>query len=108
MRGRVAALTRWFVTSCARQVEPFRAVLEAETAEWFYLDKDGQQSGPVNGKALAALFEEGEVDGLTMAWHAGLGQAWQPVAEVPLRTPHAFAQFLNMHAVSFPDRCMCN
>ena len=63
------------------QVEPFKGVKQAETAAWFYLDKDGQQAGPMDLRRLAELFDEGEVDGLTLVWHAGLAE-WKPVAEV--------------------------
>eukprot|EP00952_Eustigmatos_sp_NYUAD-ZCMA_P003867 16912-Eustigmatos_ZCMA.PRE.1 len=63
--------------------EPFRGVLDCSSAAWFYLEKDGgKQAGPVNAGSLAKLFEDGEIDGLTLAWHAGMGTEWKPIAEV--------------------------
>lgn len=35
-------------------------------------------------KALAGLFAEGELDGLTMVWHSELPGGWKPLSEVCL------------------------
>lgn len=35
-------------------------------------------------KALAGLFAEGELDGLTVVWHSELPGGWKPLSEVCL------------------------
>lgn len=36
---------------------------------------------PVSASALSQLFQEGEVDGMTVAWTTGMGE-WKPLREV--------------------------
>lgn len=55
---------------------------DAQAAAWFYQDKDGGQAGPVDVQRMAGLFQSGEVDGLTMVWHAELPGGWKQLAEV--------------------------
>ncbi len=61
----------------------FKALLEAEGAAWYYVDKDGAQQGPLDVRALAAKLEEGgELDGLSLVWHQDLAGGWKPLSEV--------------------------
>ena len=57
-------------------------MVEAERAQWFYLDKDGAQQGPFIVKEMADFLDEGEIDGLNLVWHAGMGTEWKPLSEV--------------------------
>jgi len=61
-------------------VEPFRSTIIACDASWHYLDVEGKQQGPLDIVALEKLFAEGDVDGLTMVWHAGM-EEWKAIAE---------------------------
>lgn len=55
---------------------------QKQAAAWYYVDKDGQQAGPADVKALAGLFAEGELDGMTVVWHSELPGGWKPLSEV--------------------------
>lgn len=64
------------------QMTNFSSVLEAESAAWYYLDKNGQQQGPTDVKNVADLLHDGEVDGLSLVWHQDLAGGWRPLSEV--------------------------
>ena len=64
------------------QMSNFKAVLEAEGAAWYYLDKDGEQQGPSEVKQIATLLQDGEIDGLSLVWHQDLAGGWKPLSEV--------------------------
>lgn len=64
------------------QMTNFKAVLEAEGAAWYYVDKDGEQQGPSEAKHMAALLQGGEIDGLSLVWHQNLAGGWKPLSEV--------------------------
>jgi len=64
------------------QMTNFKAVLEAEGADWYYLDKDGEQQGPSEVKQMAMLLQGGDIDGLSLVWHQDLAGGWKPLSEV--------------------------
>jgi len=64
------------------QMTNFKAVLEAEGADWYHLDKDGEQQGPSEVKQMAMLLQGGDIDGLSLVWHQDLAGGWKPLSEV--------------------------
>lgn len=55
--------------------------IKDDGVEWFHSMK-GQQYGPVTLGELRGKIEEGEVTGVDLAWHQGMGD-WSPVSLVP-------------------------
>jgi hypothetical protein len=53
-----------------------------DTADWYYLDKDWLQQGPISLKQLQVLWMEGQVEGATQVWHPSL-PAWQSIESLP-------------------------
>lgn len=50
--------------------------------DWFYLDKNRIQVGPVAFNALKRAWEEKEITVETLVWREGMGE-WKKVAELP-------------------------
>lgn len=50
--------------------------------EWFYLDKNQQQQGPVYFSALKPLWLEEKITSATFVWSEGMTQ-WKRVQELP-------------------------
>lgn len=46
---------------------------------WFYLDRAGQQQGPVPAERIGALLGEGELDDASLLWREGMAQ-WAALA----------------------------
>ncbi|CAM9457457.1 unnamed protein product [Scytosiphon promiscuus] len=63
------------------QIEAFRETSELAATPWLYLGENADQRGPVSAAALSRLFQQGEVDGMTIAWTTGMGE-WKPLREV--------------------------
>ena len=55
--------------------------------EWYYVDLNKQQAGPVSFDQLQALWQQQQVTSLTFVWGEGM-QAWQQLQNLPeiLRT----------------------
>lgn len=48
---------------------------------WHYLDESQQQQGPLDAQAVSKLWDEGQIDGMTMVWNPSMPE-WKSVAEV--------------------------
>jgi hypothetical protein len=57
-----------------------------DAAEWYCVDDQAQQRGPLTRAALAALLHSGEVSGTSLIWKQGMAE-WVPLA----RFEHLFA-----------------
>ena len=51
--------------------------------EWFYLDKNSKQQGPVGFALLSSAFEKGDITLETYVWYEGM-VAWERIREIPL------------------------
>ena len=67
---------------------------------WYYVDAATKQTtGPVHLTQLQALFEAGDVDGVTTVWQEGMKE-WKSIAELPdlRQTLQVMATALNVRA----------
>lgn len=53
-----------------------------ETKEWFYLDKERQQQGPLSFYVINELWESGALNPQTYVWTEGMPE-WKRVHEIP-------------------------
>lgn len=53
-----------------------------QTKEWFYLDKERKQQGPISFTLLKRVWEQGELQDESLIWSEGM-DAWHPVKELP-------------------------
>jgi hypothetical protein len=75
------------------QLEPFKSVLDAQAAMWYYLEDTGSQGqssdgasgsvqrGPMEAAEVAKHWDDGDIDGMTLVWHGAMPE-WKPLAEV--------------------------
>lgn len=49
--------------------------------DWFYLDKEGRQQGPLAGDVLKTLWQEEKIIAATFVWSNGMPQ-WKRIAEI--------------------------
>lgn len=75
-------LTAVFVT--LPQIEPFKSIVEFSTMQWYYIDIEGQQHGPMLSKLLVHKMKEGEIDGLTLVYGGDNTKEWRKLSEVQL------------------------
>jgi uncharacterized RDD family membrane protein YckC len=68
-----------------------------DVAAWFYLDRSGQQRGPVEAGGIAALLREGELTDSSLLWREGMAK-WTALSALrselglpaaPVRSPEA-------------------
>eukprot|EP01036_Dinobryon_divergens_P024852 gene24852-33339_t len=66
-------------------VPPFKSVVDFQNKQWFYIDNDGNQKGPIYSRNLLRKLREcGEVDGMSLVFScAGDMTEWKPISEVP-------------------------
>lgn len=64
----------------------------ADTSQWHYTNKTGQQAGPVSTDNLLKLIDSKDVPMSAMAWKDGM-PTWKPISQIPelLSTPVAHA-----------------
>jgi HIV Tat-specific factor 1 len=65
------------------QVSPFKEIVSFGLLQWYFVDLEGEQKGPVFSKLLVHKMTQGEIDGLTMVY-GGEAPAWKKLSEVPL------------------------
>lgn len=71
------------VTSCrVLQVEPFKSIAEFNSMQWYYIDIEGQQHGPVLSKLLVHKLKEGDIDGLSLVYGGDSTTEWRKVSDV--------------------------
>jgi len=66
-------------------VPPFKEVVEIQNKQWYYIDNDGAQKGPIfTRNILRKLRECGEIDGMSLVFScSGDMTEWKPISEVP-------------------------
>ena len=64
-------------------VEP--VIPYAEMNQWFYLDSDDQQKGPVDYSFLKGLFEDKKISSTSYVWCEGM-EEWKTIEECKLFT----------------------
>jgi hypothetical protein len=62
-------------------VEPFASVIKFNSQQWYYIDIEGTQHGPVLSKLLVHKLKEGDIDGLTLVY-GGDTTEWMKIADV--------------------------
>lgn len=50
--------------------------------DWFWIDKTGQQQGPIRYEILKTLWNENKVDALSFVWSEGM-ESWKRIEELP-------------------------
>jgi hypothetical protein len=70
-----------FHSSTFFQVEPFQSIVRFNAMQWYYIDIEGAQHGPVLSKMLVHKLKEGEIDGLSLVY-GGDVLVWTKVSEV--------------------------
>ena len=64
------------------KVEPFKSIVEFQNRQWYYINRDGEQKGPVFTRLLLhKLRESEELDGLSLVFGTGLDD-WKRISEV--------------------------
>lgn len=61
---------------------PLQIISEPLSKEWFYVDKSGQQQGPISIVALQNLWKVDAVDPRTFVWGEGM-PAWKRIEDLP-------------------------
>lgn len=64
-------------------LEPSIGVKTLKEQEWFYLDAQHQQSGPVAFTVLESMWKEGKITQLTYVWSEGMTD-WHVIKDLPL------------------------
>lgn len=64
-------------------VEPI--IPDAVEKQWFYLDADEQQKGPVDYEFLKLLFEDKKISSTSFVWSEGM-EEWKTIEECQLFT----------------------
>ena len=67
------------------QVSPFKEIVEFQNKQWFYIDNDGNQKGPIYSRNLLHKLKEcGEIDGMSLVFScAGDMTEWKPISDIP-------------------------
>lgn len=65
-----------------REEVPFMGPAGVALHEWFYIDKTGQQYGPVRVEEIKKLWMNGELDELSFVWSDGM-EKWVRAVEIP-------------------------
>eukprot|EP01041_Mallomonas_annulata_P011697 gene11697-24497_t len=65
------------------EVEQFSSMAAFQSMQWFYLEPDGQQRGPVTSRLLVHKLKEGNIDGLTLVYTTSIGE-WKKLSEVAI------------------------
>lgn len=60
----------------------FKSIIEFNAKEWYYLDSDRNQHGPVVSRMLIHKLRQQEIDGMSLVYGGGLTE-WKQVSEVP-------------------------
>lgn len=55
---------------------------EYAISQWYYLDKERQQQGPVEFEELKKIWVDHQIDFLTYVWHEGM-ENWKKIEELP-------------------------
>ncbi|KAJ1400250.1 hypothetical protein B484DRAFT_306188, partial [Ochromonadaceae sp. CCMP2298] len=58
------------------QVAPFQDIVRFGLMQWYYVDIEGEQQGPVFSRLMVSKLQEGEIDGLTLVYGGDLPTAW--------------------------------
>lgn len=59
--------------------------IEPEKEEWYFLDDEGVQSGPVTLSSLRQLFEDKKISSISYVWSEGM-EEWKTIEECNLFT----------------------
>lgn len=65
------------------QVPVLHQVVAFQAKQWYYLDINQQQHGPVFSRLLLHKMREGELDGLSMVYGGDTPTGWQKISDVP-------------------------
>ena len=65
-------------------MEPFHSIVKFNAMQWYYIDIEGQQHGPVFSKLLVHKLKEGDIDGLTLVYggDASTATEWKKISEI--------------------------
>lgn len=50
--------------------------------DWFYIDKSGQQFGPVRFEVLKEMWKDKKIDASSFVWSEGMSE-WKKIEEIP-------------------------
>jgi hypothetical protein len=62
-------------------VQPFASVVAFHSKQWFYLDKNNEQKGPILSHLLMHKLKEGELDGLSLVYSTGMNN-WGKAGDI--------------------------
>jgi len=65
-----------------QDVPPLLLAEDLVDAQWYYLDQEREQRGPIPLDELAGHWRGGEIDGSTLVWTRSF-EEWTPLADVP-------------------------
>lgn len=74
-------LISW-VAACT--IYPFQSICEFQQTQWYFIDNDGEQKGPVLSRMIMHKLKEGEIDGLTLVFSHTHGKEWNKLADIPV------------------------
>jgi hypothetical protein len=64
------------------KIEPVQEKHAYEEVNWFYLDKERKQQGPISSSSIENLWKKQEIMPATYVWKEGM-QDWKKVEELP-------------------------
>lgn len=62
-------------------MNPFARIATFQSKQWYYLEQDKVQQGPISSRLLIHKLKKGDLDGLTMVYTSDMTQ-WQKISEV--------------------------
>jgi len=63
-------------------IDPFKKMVEFVSAQWYYVNREGQQQGPILSTLLVSKLKEGSIDGLTLVYSNDHCKEWTKLSEV--------------------------
>eukprot|EP01038_Epipyxis_sp_PR26KG_P012008 gene12008-16076_t len=64
------------------QVEPFASYIRFMNQQWYYLDSERNQMGPVATRLLLHKLKDGDIDALSLVFTNGMEQ-WEKIGSIP-------------------------
>ena len=63
-------------------IDPFKKMVEFVSTQWYYVNREGQQQGPILSTLLVSKLKEGSIDGLTLVYSNDHCKEWTKLSEV--------------------------
>jgi RNA recognition motif-containing protein len=73
-----AGMETWKIMA---EADVFMSIVKFHSTQWFFVDAEGQQRGPMISRMIMHKLHEGQIDGLTLVYSSAIGE-WKKMSEV--------------------------